>query len=86
MNMPGFHADLSLVRRVNAYERFDVDRITTPGAVRPAMPVNLGRAVCWCAEEGMEEVGGGGFFDWFGTLVEVCVRWDCVVVPLIVDV
>jgi len=85
MNMPGFNAELSLTRKGNYYQQFAARSMTSPGMIQPAL-VNIPRPYCWCAEWDVIEKGGGGVFDWFGTLVEACVRWECVVIPVFYDV
>lgn len=82
MRIPGFTADTSLPRTFNVYQGVSARGTSPSGMIRPAILVNVPRVHCWCAEEGMIEVGVGPF-KW---AVEGCVRLDCVMVPFFVDV
>jgi hypothetical protein len=81
--MPGFTAELSLVRTGNHYRQFATHSRAMSGAVQPALKVTYKR-ICWCAEGGMCEVK-----KWYevllglgGKLVECCLREECVEVPI----
>lgn len=81
MNIPGFTAELSLTRKGNYYERLAAHNMASPGIIQPAALVNIPRIVCWCAEEGMIEIDDGPF-RW---LVEACLRFECVMIPIFYD-
>ena len=83
MNFPGFTAEMALPPTLNSYERASAQGVPSSGIIRPASLIDLHRAICWCAEEGTETVDVGGGMEW---PLEACLRWDCVVVPFVVDV
>lgn len=84
MNMPGFTAELSLMRKSKYYGRFTTHSMAIPGVIQPAL-INVPRVICYCAEWDVVEKGGGGVIDWFGELVESCVQLECVMVPIFYD-
>jgi len=82
MAIPGFTADLSLVRSGSHGQLAAQSRVTSR-AVQPALEVSY-QHVCWCAEEGMCEVKTWyqRFLGIGGHLVECCVRRECVDIPI----
>ena len=87
MKIPGFTAELSLTRKGNYYKRFATHSMTSPGTIQPAARlIAIPRTTCWCAQWGMIEEGDEGLFFGFKTLVEGCERWECVIVPVFLEI
>lgn len=76
MNMPGFTAELSLVRKGSYYGRYTAHGMAITEMIQPALRfINVPRAVCYCTEYAQSNIAG---YD--------CVQVDCVRVPVFVAV
>ncbi len=70
MNMPGFTAELSLMRKGHYHQRFAAHSMARLDMIQPALPRFVPLVSCYCAEYQQNPIAG---YD--------CVRVECIEVP-----